>query len=180
VEIVKCGIIKDRRLFSFVDKNLKDILGARSEALEYIIFRSCSIKARVVERDEFDTKDLRAILNFGHTIGHAIEAAGGFSGSVAHGRAVASGMVMASQIALELGMLKKQDHEKISALVRRVAIRTKIRPARTRDILKSLAYDKKFIHGVNRFILPSKIGSVRVVDNVPQALIKKVIEQNKD
>jgi 3-dehydroquinate synthase len=176
-EIVKYGIIKDRGLFSFVDKNLKNMLKADMPSLEHIVFKSCRIKARIVEKDEFDTRDLRAILNFGHTLGHAIEAASRYSKSVTHGRAVASGMVMASFIALELGMLGKGEFEKINSLVKKAVLKKKMKGVRLKGVLSALAYDKKFIRGVNRFILPKRIGAVKIVDNVPEALIKNAVEK---
>lgn len=175
-EIVKYGIIKDKKFFAFLEKNLNGVLSLKSRALQHVVFRSCAIKARVIEKDEFDTKDLRAILNFGHTLGHAIEAASRYSKSVTHGQAVASGMAMASLIALKLGMLRKGDCERIRTLIKRVWPKIQIQKIKPGDVLEALSYDKKFIYGVNRFILPKRIGLVKVVDKVPQRLIKKVIE----
>ncbi|MGB2705660.1 MAG: 3-dehydroquinate synthase [Candidatus Omnitrophota bacterium] len=176
VEIVKYGIIKDRGLFVFLEGNIKKVLRLDEGATEYVIFKSCSIKARVVEKDEFDTKDLRAILNFGHTIGHAIEAATRYSKSVTHGRAIAAGMIMASRIALAMGTVKKTDYEKICSLVKKVMPKARIKHLKSGDILNALSYDKKFIAGTNRFILPKKIGRVEIVSDIPGTLIRKVIE----
>ncbi|MBL7156813.1 MAG: 3-dehydroquinate synthase [Candidatus Omnitrophica bacterium] len=178
-EVVKYGIIKDKKLFSFLEKNIKSILKLNAKTLEYIVFKSCFIKARVVEKDELDTKDLRAILNFGHTLGHAIEAASCYSRSVMHGEAVALGMVMASRIALKRKMIKKRDYEKICSLIRRVVPKTKLKHIRLKNILNALSYDKKFIYGVNRFILPEGIGHVKIVDKVPDVLIKETIENTR-
>jgi 3-dehydroquinate synthase len=175
VEIIKYGIIKDKALFTYIEKNIKKILKLDNLALEHVIFKSCSIKAEIVEKDELDTKDLRAILNFGHTIGHAIEAALGYSGGVSHGRAVASGMIMASVIAMELKMIKEKDCKRIYSLIRRASPAIKLGRRKLKGILNALSYDKKFIHGANRFILPEGIGRVKIVDKVPQALIKAVI-----
>ncbi|MCQ9206603.1 MAG: 3-dehydroquinate synthase [Omnitrophica bacterium] len=176
VETLKYGIIKDVRLFSFIDKNLKKILSLDHASLEYIVYAASSIKARIVGRDEFDNKDLRVILNFGHTIGHAIEAASGYSRSVAHGRAVAYGMLAASLIALRMGILKKEDNDKINALIRKV-LSPKIKGVRPKAILSALLYDKKFVRGVNKFILPKKIGRVKIVENIPQKLIEEVLRE---
>lgn len=177
VEIVKYGIIKDRSLFEYLEKNLRRVLKRSESALEYVITRSCGIKARVVEEDEFDTKGLRAILNFGHTLGHAIEAASRYSQSVTHGRAVASGMVMASLIALKRKMITKKDHERICKLIKKITSKTKIKKMKRKNILTALSFDKKFVYGVNRFILPKRIGIAQIVDNIPEALIKEVIEK---
>ncbi|MBN1354047.1 MAG: 3-dehydroquinate synthase [Candidatus Omnitrophica bacterium] len=177
VEVVKYGIIKDMELFLFLEKNVKEILRLNKKILEYIIFKSCFIKAKVVAKDEFDIKDARAILNFGHTIGHAVEAASRYAKSVTHGHAVALGMIASSLIALRLGILRESDCTRISALVQRVAPRGKIKGLRLKAIIDALSYDKKFIYGENRFILPEKIGKVKIVDGISDVLIKEVIEK---
>lgn len=179
VEVVKYGVIKDRGLFSFVEENLSNILKRDAAALENIVFKSCRIKARVVEKDEFDTKDLRAALNFGHTIGHAIEAASRYAKATPHGAAVATGMIMASFISFKLGMLKRSQLEEITSLIKKVCPEAGIKTARVKDILDAVSYDKKFVRGVNRFVLPKKIGSVTIVDNVPRGLIKEAVKKYK-
>lgn len=179
VELVKYGIIKDKKLFEFIEKNISKILKSNIASLERIVFKSCSIKASVVAKDEFDTKDVRAILNFGHTIGHAIEAASQYKSSIKHGQAVAIGMLMASFIALKLRLLRKRDHERLCALVKKVAPKTSLKTLNEKNILKSLSYDKKFVKGTNKFILPVKIGRVRVVTNIPQDLIKEALRKKK-
>lgn len=178
-EIVKYGIIKDKKFFTFLEKNIKKVLALDDKVLEQVVFKSCGIKAKVVEKDELDTKNLRAILNFGHTIGHAIEAASRYSRSVTHGQAVAAGMIMASLIALKLKMLKKRECEKIHSLIRKVYPKKTraARPIKSKDIMSALSYDKKFISGVNRFVLPERIGLVKIVDRVPEGLIRTAIEK---
>ncbi|MFH1594168.1 MAG: 3-dehydroquinate synthase [Candidatus Omnitrophota bacterium] len=176
VEIVKYGIIKDKKLFSYIERNLKQILTLDEKVIEHIIYKSCSIKARVVETDEFDTKDHRAILNFGHTLGHAIETASSYRGSMAHGQAVAMGMVMASLIAVKLELLSKKNYEKIFSLVNKISAKTSTRHIKLEDVMTALSYDKKFIYGVNRFILPTAVGHVRIVDQVPNSIINNVVK----
>jgi len=177
-EIVKYGIIKDKRFFSFLERNLRNIIKLEDRPLEHAIFKSCYMKARVVEKDEYDTKKMRAILNFGHTIGHAIEAASQYAKSTTHGQAVAIGMIKACYIALRLKMIKKSDYERMVSLIRRASPKIRLKYARQGRILNALSYDKKFTAGVNRFILPSGIGRVRVVDNIPQNLIKEAIQDS--
>ena len=176
VEIVKYGIIKDRALFIFIEKNLKKILSRRTKALLYIVQRCCSIKAGVVEKDELDTKDIRATLNFGHTIGHAIEAASRYS-SVKHGRAVASGMVMAGEIAEKMGVLKEKEKKRMTALIENARPKNPLTGISLKRVIDALSYDKKFIYGYNRFILPQRIGYAKIVDRVPRSLIEKVIRK---
>jgi 3-dehydroquinate synthase len=176
-EVIKYGIIRDNRFFSFLEKNIDKILRKNMAALKRIVYTSAAIKARVVEKDELDTKDLRAILNFGHTIGHAIEAASGYLKSIPHGEAVAAGMIMASGIAVKLYMLGKSDYRRITSLIKEACPHAARHKARPDKIMKALAYDKKFTSGVNRFVLPVKIGGVKIVDNVSLGLIKEAIKE---
>jgi len=178
VEAVKYGIIKDKSLFHFLEKNLKKLLKAESGPMEHVVYKSCRIKARVVEKDEFDSQDIRAALNFGHTIGHAIEAALSYSKSLKHGTAVGLGMLMASDIALKYGMIKKREFKKIYTLIKKVSRKTSIKNVRTKRILEALSYDKKFVAGKNRFVVPVKIGAVKIIEEVPQRLIKEIVEKN--
>lgn len=177
-EVVKYGVIKRRPFFSFLKKNMKKILQGNPKTLERIVFTCCTIKARVVEQDEYDTLGLRAILNFGHTIGHAIEAASGYSSRITHGEAVAAGMTKASLIAVKRKLMQKSDYEKIKELTEKLFPKSKIKKLPPASIMSALSYDKKFIRGTSCFILPVGIGSVRVVDDIPQALIRKVIEND--
>ena len=178
-EVVKYGIIKDRLLFKFVESNLDKILKRDERALVSIIHRSCRIKADIVEKDEFDDKNIRNVLNFGHTFGHAVEAASSYSRSVSHGQAVAIGMLMASFMARRMGILNKADYDNIASLVKRVAPETSIKGLKMQTILNALSYDKKFVSGVNKFILPQCIGNVKIVDNIPSGMIKEAISQFK-
>ena len=175
VEVIKYGVIKDPALFTIVEKNLGKILKRDRALLEFIVRRACAIKARVVEADEFDTRGVRAILNFGHTFGHAIEASASYRKSVSHGEAVARGMVMASGMAMELGLLSKKDYNRIKLLVHRIKGK-KGRALNVKKLLASMAFDKKFTKGTNKFILPKKIGSVTVLEKVPENFIKKAVE----
>ena len=175
-EVIKYGIIRDKELFAFLEKNVKKILKADPRIMEYVVSRCARIKARVVAKDEFDTKGLRAILNFGHTIGHAIETASKYK-RITHGAAVARGMIVASDIAVNLRMLKEKDRKRIVSLIERASPNVKFKRIKGKDIIEALSYDKKFVSGVNRFILPNRIGSVKVVDRVPQKLILSVIKK---
>ena len=172
-EIIKYGVIKDKALFEFLEKNLKKVLSLHGPSIEYVISRCCQIKASVVSKDEFDAKDVRAILNFGHTIGHAIEAASSYK-STSHGKAVALGMIMASIIARELGVLKEGDYKRIHNLVKKISSTKKIR-LNSKKIFNALSYDKKFTRGVNKFILPIRIGCVKIVENISKKLIRNVL-----
>jgi 3-dehydroquinate synthase len=175
-EVIKYGVIKDRHLFEYLEKNCDKVLERRDEALEFIVSRSTRIKAAVVEKDEFDKKGVRAILNFGHTIGHAVEAASGYSERFLHGEAVAIGMAAASRIAAAMGLIKSSDASRIEALIGSVGLPVSAKGLKPSRVYDAHLHDKKFIHRVNRFVLPTGIGSVRVVEDVSTSLVKDTLK----
>jgi 3-dehydroquinate synthase len=170
-EIIKYGVIKEAALFAYLERNFPGILGRDRRMLAHIIDRSSRIKAAVVAKDEYDVKGVRAILNFGHTIGHAIETASGYSGRYTHGEAIALGMIVASDIALALGIMALSDRNRIEALIRNCGLPTLMRGVQLSDIKKAFLHDKKFTNRKNRFVLPTKIGSVRIVEGIPEKII---------
>ena len=176
-EVIKYGVISDRPLFEFIEKNAARCASLDGKALEFIIARSAAIKARVVEKDELDRKGLRAVLNYGHTIGHAIESASGYRKSYSHGEAISVGMVAAARIAVLLGILEASHASRIEALLKKMGLPVRLKGISFRALRRSYIHDKKFIHGVNRFILPVKIGGVKVVEGVSDTAIKKTIEE---
>ncbi|MGB2629670.1 MAG: 3-dehydroquinate synthase [Candidatus Omnitrophota bacterium] len=177
-EIIKYAIIKSRPLFEFLEDNMEKVLQLKKRAIERVIHECVAIKARVVEKDELDRKDVRIALNFGHTLGHAIEAASGYSESYNHGEAVALGMILAGAMAFRLDMLKEKDLERIKDLIKSAGLPVKIRGVTVRDIMNTHVYDKKFVTGSNRFVLPKRIGSVEVVEGIPELLVKTVLKNH--
>lgn len=176
-EVIKYGIIQDFHLFSYVERHYRKILKLNSRSIEYIVGRSAEIKAKIVECDERDTKGKRAILNYGHTLGHAIEAATGYSDDYHHGEAVGIGMICAAEIAEALGMISRTTVNRIDSLIATVGLPTKIHGLKISSILEAQAYDKKFIHGVNRYVLPIRIGRVVIREGVPIKIIGKVLQR---
>lgn len=176
-EVIKYGIIAKKSLFTYLDKNMKSILALKKKNLEKVIHDCASIKARVVEKDEFDVKDIRIDLNFGHTLGHAVETASGYSNKYNHGECIAIGMILASEIAVKLDMLKKKDLTAIADLIRKAGLPGEIKGLPIKDIMVSQGYDKKFVAGSNRFVLPVRIGKVEVVEGIPPLLIKTVLRE---
>jgi len=132
----------------------------------------------IVEKDEYDSKDVRIILNFGHTLGHAVEAASGYSNRYNHGESVAIGMVLAAEIAVKLEMMKQANLEKIKGLISAAGLPVEIREIPIGKIMESYGYDKKFTQGVNRFVLPKRIGAVAIVEDIPALLVKTVLRRN--
>jgi len=176
-EIIKYAVIKDESLFSYLESNIEKILRKDLKTIEHVIWRSAYIKARVVEEDEFDKKDARIILNFGHTLGHAIESASGYSG-YSHGQAVAIGMLLAGDIALHMKLFKECDLRRLEHLIERALLPISIkRSVKMKDIMASYAHDKKIRKGIKRLIIPVSIGKVKIVENIPDSIIKKVLAE---
>ena len=176
-EIIKYGVIARGGLFSFLEQYIKDILSLEAKVMEKVVYECASIKARVVEKDEFDVKDIRIMLNFGHTLGHAIEAASGYE-DYNHGESVALGMVLAGEIALRLDMLKEKDLDRIKGLIKKAGLPLNTHGVKVKDILTAYGFDKKFVSGSNRFVLPKKIGTVEVVEDIPGILIRTVLREH--
>jgi 3-dehydroquinate synthase len=176
-EIIKYGVISDGRLFDTLQVDREDILG-HGDSLVKIIKRSCEIKADVVSKDEREA-GLRAILNYGHTIGHAIETVTGYK-KYLHGEAVSIGMVAAADIAVEMGIMKRQEAERIKGLVGMYNLPPTVPDdLNTGDVISAMTIDKKAKAGRLSFILPESIGTVRIEEDVDRKLIKEVLVSSK-
>ena len=159
-EVIKYGIIDDPALFSLQEKEMQKIIGLDRELLVRIITASCAIKARVVELDERED-DYRAVLNFGHTIGHALEAVTGYTRFL-HGEAVGVGMVKAAAISMQRGFCDGKDFTRIQKLVEKAGLPSDI-PAdvRLEDLVHSMETDKKSGGGRIKFVMCAGIGKTR-------------------
>jgi 3-dehydroquinate synthase len=175
-EIVKYGVIKDAVLFRFVENNYKKLFRGGGE-LEHVVARCSAIKAAIVARDEFDRTGARAVLNYGHTIGHAIETACGYSGTCTHGEAVAIGMLAASDISLSLGKISAADAGRIERLIKKIGLPSGIRGPKLPAVYAFHLHDKKFTGKTNRFVLPVRIGEARVFDGVPPGAIRNALRE---
>lgn len=175
-EVIKYGMIQDPSLFGFLERNSAKILRKDLGVLEKIVTISAGIKAKVVACDEFETKGDRMILNYGHTFAHGIEGALGYQ-KIVHGEAVAIGMMMAAQLATQLGIcpanLVWRQMKLILALQLPVSIKNL--NLSTKTILELMMQDKKKAKGILRFVLPRRIGKVTVERNVPISSLHKVI-----
>ncbi|HLF18174.1 MAG TPA: 3-dehydroquinate synthase [Candidatus Omnitrophota bacterium] len=177
-EAIKYGIIDYRSLFSFIEKNAGKLLAGDRSDLTKLVECCSRIKAKVVVADEKETKGIRSILNFGHTIGHAIEAAGRYKG-YQHGEAIALGMRVASDISVSMKLLSRKEEQRINDLITHVGLPRRIRGIKLSDILKAMRHDKKFPAGRNRFVLATRIGKVKLVTGVPLSVIAKTILKYK-
>lgn len=175
-EVIKYGIIWDAELFSQLERaeRLDEITTISDDLLTEIIYRSCQSKADVVSQDEKES-GLRAILNYGHTIGHAVESLTGYT-VVNHGEAVGIGMVFASKLALLVNQWSQEGDRRQLALIEKTGLPTSL-PAglNIEEILVSLTADKKVKSGKVRFILPVKIGEANISDQVTGDMIRQVL-----
>jgi 3-dehydroquinate synthase len=173
-EALKCGVIGRPKLFERLRTvRVKDLRGD-PETLEWIILESVRLKARVVSSDERES-GLRRVLNFGHTIGHALEADSAYKRFL-HGEAVAWGMIAATRIANALGYLGTETATRITDTVLAFGPLPKV-AARSGNIVRRLQADKKTSNGLVHFVLPTSIGKVKVVNNVPEKVIIAAVDE---
>jgi len=175
-ESLKCGIIGDPELFKLFEDRRREILDRDPVVIEKVIADSVRLKASVVSADEREG-GLRQVLNLGHTIGHALEAETRYA-QLLHGEAVAWGMIAATHIALSTGRLDSATAGRISSSVLGFGRLPRMQ-WKTANILKRLRSDKKTRHGVVHFVLPREIGKVEIAADVPEALVRKAIDEVK-
>jgi 3-dehydroquinate synthase len=172
-EVIKYGLILDAALFDWLETNIAR-LGARDpEALEYAVRRSCEIKAAVVAADERES-DSRALLNLGHTFGHAVEAGLSY-GTWLHGEAVAAGTVMAARLSQRMGLLSPADTKRIESLLSRAGLPVRAPALGVERYLDLMGLDKKVEGGKLRLILLKRIGEAFVTADFPQQELRAVL-----
>ncbi|MCX6356920.1 MAG: 3-dehydroquinate synthase [Candidatus Aureabacteria bacterium] len=174
-EVIKHAVIRDADYFERLEALREKALALDPAIMEDIIARSCEIKAAVVHQDERES-GVRMILNYGHTIGHAIECATGYTAYL-HGEAVAIGMAGAAVISRRLGRLADAEKTRITGLIERCGLPVRVRGVSTGAITGALARDKKAHQGKVRFVLPRRIGETEVVEDVPEAVIRATINE---
>ncbi len=174
-EVAKYGIIQDAKLFEFLETNVEKALLLEDEALLHVQERCAALKAEIVVRDEKES-GIRRILNCGHTIGHGLESAGHYK-LLKHGEAVLFGLMAESYMARELHLLDAAAYRRIAAFVRRVLTKTDLSSLSITDVLGAIGRDKKHIGKTLRFVLPVRIGKVKVVEQVSPALIRNVVKK---
>lgn len=178
-EVIKYGLIGDGEFFGWLEQNLDRLLARDAQALAYAIERSCTDKARVVAADEREA-GVRALLNLGHTFGHAIETGMGY-GAWLHGEAVAAGLCMAADLSRRLGWLTAGDTARIEQLVRRARLPTRaphsLGGAQLRELMN---VDKKVEAGQLRLVLPKGLGQSVITAEVPAALLLETLDQCRE
>ena len=172
-EVIKYGVIYDAAFFDWLSVNLERLLALDAEALVYAIAKSCRIKAAVVQTDERET-GLRAILNFGHTFGHALESLTGYE-QLLHGEAVAIGMVMAADLSSRWAKLPREQAMRIKDLIGRAGLPVTPPPLSTDAMLETMGMDKKVVDGRIRLVLTDAIGMAALTDQAPEDAIRATL-----
>jgi 3-dehydroquinate synthase len=177
-EVIKYGVSLDGEFFAYLEANVDGLNGRAPDVLRHVIARSCQLKAGVVEQDELEITGLRALLNYGHTFAHAYEALWGY-GTLLHGEAVAIGMVHASRLAERLGRIDAAVTQRQARLLHAVRLPTDIPtgPFDVDDVLDRMRLDKKSIDGKLRFVLPTSIGHVELVDSVSEPAVRSLLAE---
>lgn len=173
-EVVKYGVILDADLFAYLEANVAGLNAHDHGVLRHVIARCCRLKADVVEQDELELSGLRAVLNYGHTFGHAFETLTGY-GTLLHGEAVAIGMLCASRLAERLGRVDAAFTARQQRLVAALGLATDVPSLDPDLVLRSMLHDKKVQHGKLRFVLPTRMGHCELVGDVDPDDVRAVV-----
>ncbi|HEX3030734.1 MAG TPA: 3-dehydroquinate synthase [Bacillota bacterium] len=173
-EVVKYGLIWDKNFFSLLEKEAPALLQHQPQLLGSIISTSCNIKAQVVARDERE-ENLRAILNLGHTFGHALETLTNYR-KYRHGEAVAIGMNIAARVSAAMGLYSDHEADRVEKLLNQLGLPVWDRELTPEAIVRAMYHDKKAVAGRISYIIPEAIGQVRITKEVPEELVLKVLE----
>ncbi|MDD3296662.1 MAG: 3-dehydroquinate synthase [Candidatus Omnitrophica bacterium] len=172
-EAIKYGVIADKNLFDFIDANHCRLMKLESNPLKRLIFSCVKIKARIVEKDELENRGIRTVLNYGHTLAHALETASKYK-KIPHGSAVSVGMAYAGRLSCYLGKCSEGEAVRVEKVLKSFGL-----PWNTAfdasKIFKALVYDKKFISGKIRMVILYKIGKVEVLSGISPEVIKKTL-----
>ena len=172
-EVIKHGLALDAGFFGWLESNIEKILEKDSEALVYAVRRSCELKARIVAEDEREA-GARALLNFGHTFGHAIEAATGY-GPWLHGEAIAAGMVMAAELSALMSDLNKTEVRRVRELIRRAGLPVRGPALAPERLLELMALDKKAAKGKTRFVVLEAMGRAALRADIDEHAVRQAI-----
>jgi 3-dehydroquinate synthase len=174
-EVIKYGVILDADFFAFLEENADAILVREPHVLRHVVAHSCRLKADVVSKDEREETGVRIVLNFGHTIGHAVESVSGYSARFHHGEAVAVGMVAESRLAERLGWIPGESAARVRNLVERFGLPVDAPGLEADALIDAMTRDKKNLKGKTRFVLPRAIGRVELTDAPSEADVRAVL-----
>jgi 3-dehydroquinate synthase len=169
-EVIKYGLISDYDFFVWLEQNIELLIEGDESAISYAVLRSCKNKAEIVAQDEHEG-GIRAILNFGHTFGHAIETAQGY-GNWLHGEAVAAGMVMAADLSMRRGDISASDLHRIIELLQRANLPTRAPENMTAEhFIELMGVDKKVLDGRLRLVLLTSLGCAVITSEIDKSLL---------
>lgn len=174
-EVVKYGVILDAEFFAYLEAHIPELVERRDDVLRPVIARCCELKAQVVSQDEREETGLRAVLNYGHTFCHAFEALTGY-GTLLHGEGVAIGMLCASRLAERLGRVDADFTRRQRDLLAAFGLPVDVPALSPDNILATMAHDKKVEHGQLRLVVPTRLGHVELVSNVPEDDVRAALE----
>jgi len=178
-EVVKYGVILDAELFDYLEGHAAALLQRDAATLVHVIARCCRLKADVVQRDEREESGHRAVLNYGHTFGHALESLTGY-GKLLHGEAVAIGMHCAARLAEQLGRVDAALVRRQRELLEALGLSVQLPKLDRQQIVAAMMHDKKVEHGRLRLVLPRRLGSVELVDDVSEADIRAALAPERE
>jgi len=164
-EVVKYGVILDEEFFAWLEQHVHQVNARDPVALRYLVAQSCRLKAQIVCEDEREETGRRAVLNYGHTFAHALESVAGY-GTLLHGEAVAIGMVLAARLAQRLGRIEATVTQRQHELLAAFELGVDPPPLDPQALVDAMSHDKKVEHGRLRFVLPDRLGNVKLVDGV--------------
>ena len=172
-EVIKHGALGDREYFDWLELNIEGLLAMDAQCIAQTVKRSCEIKAEIVGQDEKE-QGIRALLNFGHTFGHAIENGLGY-GEWLHGEAVGAGMVMAADLSVRLGMCDREDALKLRDLIAKAGLPIAPPPGLVNQFTELMGRDKKVSDSGLRLVLLEALGKAKLVDNVDDVMLQQTI-----
>jgi 3-dehydroquinate synthase len=173
-EVVKYGVILDAEFFEYFESNIDGLNNRAPSVMRHIVARSCELKAQVVSADEREETGQRAVLNYGHTFCHAIEAETGY-GTYLHGEAVSIGMLCASRLAEAMGRIDAEVTHRQHALLEALGLPLTVPDVDHDVLIRAMQKDKKTEHGKLRFVLPTRLGHVELVSGVPSDLVRSAL-----
>lgn len=175
-EVVKYGVILDEGFFAFLEAQAELIVARDAETLRQVVARSCRLKADVVEQDEREDTGLRAVLNYGHTFAHALEAVTHY-GTLLHGEAVSIGMMCAARLAQAKGRVPAEFVARQANLFSALGVTTQVPPVDVEAVLAAMVRDKKVEHGQLRFVLPTRLGHVELVGDISPQDARQALQE---
>ena len=176
-EVIKYSVVCDATLNEYLNDHIEELIELRPPVLSHVVAECYRIKSEVVAKDEKDSKGVRIVLNFGHTVGHALEMAANYK--MTHGEAISIGMVAATMIAVKLGVCSSDVLENLKQILTRAGLPISAASWRvsSKEIMSNMQHDKKFSEGKNRFVLPTSIGNWKAVTDIDHELIRKTVDE---